>query len=281
MSWQLLTVINVCAMAASILLRRSLLQHQTINPFVYAIVFQGFVGIIAGAYALTVGVSLPDFERYWPAILATFALFAAAHIVSVRAFAHTEASVFTVFYATSAIWTMLVGAVLLDDTLTAQQLLGVLLFFVGIATLIPTRQFWKLDKGTGYSLATGALFGLAIGMLVYVGRNTDAATWNALSFIGPALLLFAVKPGSMRDIKQVMHTAILWRIILLATVMSIAALSGLLAFQRGNANVIAVLQQTVIVVSSLLAIVFLHERQNLLRKTVAAAICFVAVALIL
>ena len=83
----------------------------------YVIIFQGLVGLLTGAYALLHGFHIPDIGRYWFAIIATILLYAAAHIVSARAFQLVEASVFSVLFASSAIWTMLVGLFLFQERL--------------------------------------------------------------------------------------------------------------------------------------------------------------------
>jgi drug/metabolite transporter (DMT)-like permease len=147
MFWQLLTAISVITFSISVLLRRLLLHNDKSDPFAYVVVFQGLVGIITGIYALFNGFEMPDLSKYWFAIVVTILLYATAHIVSTGAFQLVEASVFSVLFATSAIWTMIAGLFLFSDRLTFTQLIGVALVFVSVMILVELKSKWKLDKG--------------------------------------------------------------------------------------------------------------------------------------
>ncbi|HSX06104.1 MAG TPA: DMT family transporter [Candidatus Saccharimonadia bacterium] len=279
MSWQLLTALSVLMFSISVLLRRVLLYHYKSDPLAYVIIFQGLVGILTGIYAIIHGFHAPDFTKYWLAILITSLLYAAAHIVSTRAFRQLEASVFSVLFATSAIWTMIAGLFLFNDQITSLQLAGVLLVFVSVSILVE-RTGLKIDIGTSLGLLTGMLFGLATAGWTYVGRHADVPSWTAISFLAPSLLLLVARPKSVLKMKPLLSGQLLGRMVLLGIIFSISSLASLFAYTKGNVNLVAALQQTSIIVTTLLAIVFLHERKSLWRKGIAASICFVAVLLI-
>jgi drug/metabolite transporter (DMT)-like permease len=279
MSWQLLTAVSVITFSVSVLLRRLLIHKDQSNPYAYVIVFQGLVGIITGVYALINGFQMPD-ARYWPAMVITSVLYAAAHVVSTGALKLVEASVFSVLYATSAIWTMVVGLLLFSDGITTAQLLGVLLVFVSVGVLVERKKSWKLDRGIVLGLLTGLLFGVATASWAYVGRHADVPSWTALSFLGPALTVLLIKPKAVAHIKPFLRGTMFTRMVLLGGIFSVSALTSLFAYRDGNVSLVAALQQTGIIITTLLAIIFLNERQNLLRKGLSAAICFIAVLLI-
>lgn len=280
MSWQLLTAISVIAFSASVLLRRLLLHKDKSDPIAYVIIFQGLVGVITLVYALIHGFHLPDFSKYWFAIIATILLYAAGHVVSTGAFQSVEASVFSVLFATSAIWTMIAGAILFGDHLTAKQVLGVVLVFVSVLILVERSGLFKIDRGTGLGLLTGALFGAAISGWAYVGRHADVPTWTALSFLGPALVVLIARPKAVLNMRPFFRGTMLIRMLLLGVVFSISALASLFAYRDGNVSLVAVLQQTGIIVTTLFGVLFLHERSKLWRKAAAAIVCFMAVLLI-
>jgi len=279
MPWQILTAISVLTFSVSVLLRRVLLFHDKSDPIAYVIIFQGLVGILTGLYALVHGIHLPDFGKYWFAIAITTVLYALAHIVSTKAFQQLEASVFSVLFASSAIWTMIAGRFLFDDTITLTQLAGVILVFASVSVLVE-RKGLKVDIGTLLGLLTGMLFGLATAGWTYVGRHADVPTWTALSFLAPSLLVLAIRPGSVLKMKPFLSGKRLSRMALLGVIFSISSLASLFAYTRGNVNLVAALQQTSIITTPLLAVAFLHERERLWRKGVAAVVCCAAVILI-
>lgn len=281
MSWELLTAISVITFSVSVLVRRLLLNTtQKLDPFVYVVAFQGLVGLITGIYALMHGFVMPDLDRYGLMMAITIGLYAAAHLVSVKAFELVEASVFSVLFATGTLWTMAASLFLFDDRITGGQLLGVMLLLVSVAILVERKQSWRLSRGIWLGLLTAALFGLATAGWAYVGRHADAPSWTAISFLGPAMLVLLMRPRAAIKLRPFLQKELMKRMLALGIIFSVSAVSSLLAYRDGNVNVIAALQQTGVIVTTLLAVVFLHERTHLLRKGLAAAVGFVAVLLI-
>ena len=176
MSWQILLSISVVAMSITVLLRRALLKDAKIDPVAYFIVFQGLVGLITGVYALYRGFHLPDIQKYGLVILATMILFAAANILSVQVFRQVDASIYSVFFATSAVWIMLANRLVFHDPLTLVQFVGVVLISLSILILVYKNGVFKLDRGTKLGLFMGFLLGLASTCWVYVSRHSDIPT---------------------------------------------------------------------------------------------------------
>lgn len=280
MPWQLLTGLSVLTFSVSMVLRRVLLRHETTDPVAYVIIFQGMVGVLTGIYALLHGFHMPDFGQYWLPMLVTVLLYAAGHLISTVAFRRLEASIFSVLFATSAVWTMAAGLILFSDRLSFLQVVGTLLVFASVVLLIDRRGLRTLDRGLAFGLLTSALFGLATAGWAYVGRHADVPSWTALSFIGPSLAVLVLRPQAVLRMRPFLSGHLLAKMLALGAIFSVSSLASLFAYRDGNVGVVAVLQQTGIIVTTVLGVVFLHERTRLRRKALAAAICFAAVLLI-
>lgn len=280
MPWQLLTAISVTTLSISVLLQRLLLHKDKSDPFAYVVVFQGLVAFIVAIYAIFNGFVWPDFGKYWFAILATILLYGAGHIAYAKTLQIVEASIFSILFATNAIWTMLMGLILLNEHLNSSQVLGVVMIFASVFMLAERRGKLKLDRGILLGLLTGLLFGFATAAWAWVGRRADAASWTAISFLGPSLVVLATHPKATKEIKSFLSGAKLIKVLFLGFFFSISAVTLLLAFQRGNVSLVAPLQQTTIIITTVLAVIFLHERNRLWLKFTAAIICFLGISLI-
>src|SRR3990167_5738607 len=181
MNWQILTFISVVTLSGSVLLQRLLLHQDKSNPVAYAIVFQGLVGILIGIYAVLTGFILPDFGRFWLPILLTVFLYGTGHLLYAKTLQVVEASTFSVLFATSAIWLMLLGVIFFSERLQFTQILGVLLIFMSIVVVSDISNQKTFRKGIYLGLITGLVFGLATFGWAYVGRQSDAASWTSLS----------------------------------------------------------------------------------------------------
>src|SRR5690349_17688021 len=125
MSWQFLTAISVLSLSISVILQRRLLHKDKIDPFAYVVVFQAIVGALLMIPALVQGFKLPGIlepELLWPALLAIIA-FGTGHIIYAKTLQRVEASAFSVLFATQAVWIMLLGIFLFNESLTVLQIL--------------------------------------------------------------------------------------------------------------------------------------------------------------
>lgn len=281
MTWQFATAISVLALSISILLQRVLISRDKADPAAYAVVFQGLVGVVIFAFVAFHGFSLPGIEKIWLPALASVLLYGAGHIVYAKTLQHVEASIFSVFFATQAVWIMLLGVLWLGESLSILQILGTILIFASITLLVKKSSFRKLDKGIVLGLLTGLLFGLAITGWSYVGRHTDTLSWAAISFIATSLSALMFAPGATARMAPLFRGSVLVRMLVLSVFYAVGCVAMLYAYKLGSFTVVSPLRQTGIIVTVLLALLFLRtERTMIGRKLLAAAICSLGVILI-
>lgn len=275
LSWQLYTAISVLGLSISIVLQRILLRGGRLNPYAYAAVFQAMVGILLTIAALAAGFNLAGVETVWlPALLSAVA-YGIGHIVYAKTLQKVEASAFSVYFATHAIWMMLFGVLLFGEHLTWLQLVGVALIFLGILTIVTQPIKLLTDQGAAYGLLTGVLFGVAITAWAYVGRHVDTLSWAAVSFLLPVLVIFVIRPKTLVAVPRLLRdTSLIWKLFVLAVFYGIGSLAMLYAYKEGSLAVISPLRQTGIIATTLLALLFISaERHDIRRKLLAAVLC--------
>lgn len=217
MSWQLLTAISVLGLSISIILQRILLHGNKLNPYAYAAVFQALVGVLLMIVALIAGFSLPNIMDVWVFVLISAVAYGIGHIVYAKTLQKVEASAFSVYFATHAIWMMLFGVLFFHEHLTWWQIAGSLLIFAGVLVLVKRPVQLLKEQGAAYGLATGVLFGIAITSWAYVGRHTDTLSWAAVSFLLPVVVVFLVRPKTIVAIPGILRDrALLWKLLILA-----------------------------------------------------------------
>lgn len=281
MSWQLFTLISVLSLSISVILQRLLIYKDKTDPFAYAVLFQAIVGALVTITAFYYGFTLTGIETVLIPALIAIVFFGLGHIVYAKTLQKVEASAFSVLFATQAIWLMLLGIILLGETMTTLQVAGTLLIFVSVGILAKNFRTIFTENGTLLGLLTGLMFGIAIYSWSYVGRFTDALSWTAISFIGTALVAFLARPQSVKKMKPLLKPKVLWKLVALGVFYGIGSLTMLLAYKTGTFAIVSPLRQTSIIVTVLLALSFLpKERNRVRRKLLAALICTVGVVLI-
>lgn len=281
MSWQLITAISVFSLSLSVILQRLLLHKDKIDPFAYVVTFQAIVGILLTSFALFYGFHLPGIEGLLLPAIISVVCFGVGHIAYAKTLQHVEASVFSILFATQAVWIMLLGILLFHESLTPLQIVGSLLIFVGVCFTIKNPRSLSLDKGTLLGLLTGFIFGIAITAWSYVGRHTDGLSWAAISFLAVSLVALLIRPQSVKKMKPLFTKRVLKRLLLLGVFYGIGSLTMLFAYQLGTFTVVSPIRQTGIIVTTLLALLFLSQERNRVgRKLLAAMICSIGVILV-
>ena len=281
MSWQLFTAISVITLSASVVLQRILLSKDKLDPYAYVVIFQAIVGSILMLFTLIFGFKLPGIENYiLPAALSIVA-FGLGHIAYAKTLQLVEASAFSVLFATQAVWIMLLGILLFNESLTYIQIIGTVLIFGSVLLLVKNLSALQLDKSTFWGLLTGLFFGIAITSWSYVGRYTDPLSWAAISFVATAIVAYLVRPQTVRKIPELLSRNIILKLLVLGVLYAVGSLTMLYAYREGTFSVVTPLRQTSIIITVLLALLFIKaERNRISRKLMAAALCFVGVILI-
>lgn len=282
MTWQLFTLISVVSLSISVILQRTLLYKHKIDPFTYAIVFQAIVGILLLVFAGIHGFRLPNIEQLAAPAIVSVICFGVGHIAYAKTLQKVEASAFSVLFATQAIWTMLLGILLLHESLSFLQLLGVGLIFCSVIMLAKNIRSIFREQGTMLGLATGLLFGIAIYFWSYVGRHTDGISWAAISFVATSLVVLLARPRALLAAKPLFQMPVFGTLWLLGIFYGLGSMTMLFAYQTGSFAVVSPLRQTSIIVTVLLALLLLpKERNRVGKKLLAAAICTLGVVLII
>lgn len=281
MTWEIFTLISIVSLSISVILQRILLHNYKLDPYAYAVVFQLIVGCILFLFALPHGIKLPHIETLILPAIGASVFFGVGHIVYAKALQVVEASVFSVLFAMQAIWMMLFGVFLFQENITYLQLAGVVLIFAGIGLIVKNIRSLKFDHGILLGLLAGLLFGLAITCWSHVGRHTDELSWAAISFFTSTAVTLLIRPATLKHASSVLSRPILVRLSVLGVFYGLGSVTMLYAYTLGTFSVVSPLRQMSIIVTVLLALVFLKsERTRVWQKVVAAVISFAGVALV-
>jgi drug/metabolite transporter (DMT)-like permease len=282
MSWHFYTAVSVISLSLSVLLQRVLLHRDKINPYAYVVIFQAIVGALLMVPAIINGFGLPNITDVMAPAIVSILAFAAGHIAYAKTLQRVEASVFSVLFATQAIWIMLLGIFLFNESLKIVQIFGVALIFGSVLLLVEKWRTLRLDAGTSLGLFTGLLFGIAIISWSYVGRYTDGISWAAASFLGTGVVAYLVHPPKRQDVRKLLAIRRMPKLVLLGALYGLGSLMMLYAYRAGTFAEVTPIRQTSIIVTTLLAVLLLSgERNRVVAKMIAALLCFAGVILVL
>lgn len=282
MSWQILLFISILLSAFSTILQRVLLREEKSDPVSYSILFQFMTGLLIAIVGYVVGpMRLPDLASVSLNLVIMIGLYAGGNVLLFRALKEIEASRFTIIFSSRAIFTILASSVLLGELLTVKEFLGVVLIIAGIIYVTKVSLKLSLQKGEVLALLAAICFGLATTNDRVLLRSFEVYPYVALAFIAPAIFTASVFPKSLRNMSGFLRKSLLLKMLILSVIYSGSAITFFFALKlSSNSSQLASINQLVTVVTVLLSIIILKEKQELIRKFFASIISFIGLLLL-
>lgn len=278
MTWQALIGISVILYSTSVLLQRSILKENESRPVAYSILFQLIVGALIGIYGLVFAdMRFPSNLRplLFNLILAAV-LYGLANIFIFKSLKETEASRFIIVFSLRALFTVLASSLLLKEVLTSKQFMGSLLILAGVVVVNLKSSKLAFGKGELFALLAALAFGFANTNDRYALASFNIYPYVALAFVTPAILVSFVFPGELKYMKLFVKKNILTKVLLLCSIYAISALTFFAALQVGkNSSQVASVNLTSVILTVLLSIVFLKEKDKLPQKILGTVLAFI------
>lgn len=284
MNWLTLLTASVVLKAGGAVFRRRLLGRvNSADPNVSAAFFNLVAGVILLAVALVVGFEPFDIAALWIWIAINILAAVVADVLQFNALKHIGAGDFALIESTRVIWTVIGATLLLGEGLTGVQILGGLLVLgANILVLWPQRSHEAMSY-LGLTLATSfaAIYGLATIVDRVLFQQVDVISYLAVALLVQGVILSLVYYRRMSRASELLNRQNLIPFLgdVLFFVPSIVLL--LEAVKRtDNISLLSALLPLTIVLSVVLAALFLGERSFLKYKIVGAIIATAGVAVL-
>jgi len=281
MTWFLLSITSVITLAIANLFQRILMKDETGNAVAYSFVFQFMCASLIGLFAFAQGFIMPPIRELWLNFGLMTILYASGTILLFKALQTTEASRATILRSSAALWTITVALTFLGESFNFFKFIGIGLILGGVLLVSFKKEEIKFTRGDLFALGSAFCYGVAFANDTFILRQADALSYTTIAFLLPGLLILAMKPGAIKDAKLFLKPSILLRMAILVILYSASAIMVYLAYQQGGAaSQLAAIAQSGVILTVMLAAIFLRERSHLPRKFIAAVIATAGVLLI-
>jgi drug/metabolite transporter (DMT)-like permease len=283
MSWQILLIISIIFLSLNGLFHKSLLKDDRSDPRAQAIIFLGIGGVLSILIALLRGKLQLEFPPFLVFNLLAIAVFATiAYVLKYRGFQLITASEVVIFSTTSKFWNVVGASIFLHEEVTIQKIFGTIIVLIGVAVTMYIDKKFKINKGIFFTLVAALLFGLTDINGYYILQTMDASNYQIYFYLLPVFALLLIQPSSIKKLSYYLKYDRALKVTALAIFDTLGMLALFFAYQvGGKASVIGPLSATKIIVTVVLAIIFLKERANLTQTLVGAMITVIGVILLL
>lgn len=283
MSWFFLAIISVLFYSLSTIVQRKLMKNVDSDPVASMIIFQFVVSLIIFLYIYFSGSPWPDVMKVWPLLILNGVLVAIASLAMFQATKYTEAGEYAIIGTFSAFVNLFVVTFFLNESLTITKIIGTILIIFSIITITEFSRNKKvvLHKGHLYTLISATSFGAVFASESYVASQIGVLQDLLIGFLLPGILVLALKPHALKKVKHLMTKAYLSKIISFSILYLLGAITVFGAYvQGGDAGKIYGISNSTVIVTVILATIFLGEKNNLLRKFLATIFAFLGILLL-
>ncbi len=281
MPWYFFVIISVFFGAISTVLIRNIVSKEKSDPISFAIFFQIIAGLVVGFFALYKGINIIGFNAIIPNLLLMVLLYAFSNFFKFKALKQTDASKYVVIFQAHMIIPVIFAIVILGESFSIWQGIGALLILAGATIVTDGKINFKREKGEVYSVITTILFGLAIANDFFILKTVDPYTFTVVSLLAPAILLSAIYPTSFKNTKYILKSKDVLKQIIAGALFGLMVLTAYIAYKVGNnAAIISPLSQTSTILTIILGVIFLGERENLPKKLLGGILSILGVIIV-
>lgn len=281
MDWFLLALVSVLAASVAGVLQRVLMKDERSNPYSYAIVLHFLLGFLNLACALWYGARFSLSEGNLWILLIAGVLWAVCDIFLFKALQLVEVSKLTILSGLRVIITIIASLVLLHETFTVEKSIGTVLILVSTMLVINVKSEWKLDKGLLYTVVMASFAGLGIVADGAGVQHYHPLVYNTIINFLAGLIIFATAPRAFKRWQPLIEPAFIRNMLLIAVFGTIQGIAYLTALSYGGHTAeVGTIRQAAVILTVLLAVIFLKERNNLGRTLAAALLVTAGVVLL-
>jgi len=283
MSWQALILISVFLASVSAIMQRFLMREQKNDAIVASVLLQIISGVIIGLVGLVTG-QLNMVQDYGPVIwnfLLMIILYSTGGIAMFKAYQTMNPSRFAILFALRAVFTLIFSSILLNESLTIENFLGLVLIIASIVLINYEQGGFKLQKGDLFALYTAFAFGTSNTNDRFLLNTIDVYPYMVLGFILPALVNLVLYNPRFKNYKTYLNMVYLKKMALLCIIYAGSAIFFFVALEAtDNSSQLASLNLLNGVITVLMSIVIFKEKEKLVLKIIAALISLMGLLLI-
>lgn len=191
-----------------------------------------------------------------------------------------EASTYSMLKQLSTTFMIFAGLIFFREEFILTKFIGAMLIIFSNVLIFYKKGKFKFDKYLILGIIQNILFTVALFLDVNISDNFNLPFYVAITLIVPALLIIIferIKPSEIKtelingNKKAIAITAICWATMII---------SQLRAYQLGNVTIVAPLCALTVILNVIVGYLFLKERDNLIKKIIAAILIIISVILI-
>jgi len=259
------------------------MKDEESDGYAQATVFTGLVGLFSFVVLMLRGgfQSYPSWETL-PYFLLLVVFSSAGMVFIFKGFKLVEASEHTILLTSSRLWLILGAIFFLNETMSFSKFIGAALILIGVVITEWKKHKIKLTTGSVYVLLAAFFFAFGEVICFFILRDFEVFSFMVYVSFLVMLALILINPRVVKKIPFYFKPKRALNIVCTSINDGLANIFTFMAYQIGrNALQIGPLAATQTIVTVLLAIIVLREKDNMFQKIFGAIIAVVGTILLI
>lgn len=274
MSWEIFALASIITTSIAALLERVLMREDTSDPISFTIVFQFLLGAVTFGFAMIFGkFILPHDSSMWFRYIISGVLWASATVASLKAMKTLHVGEATIIGTSSTIVSIIFGITLFKEQLSLTSIIGILLIFLAIFIVFSEKLSFQSKSGILFAFMSAVFGGVAVINDVIILKTYEAFSYTTLMSLLPGFILLLAFPKHLVKQKKLFTCKFLQTMVLLAIFYSVQAITYYVAIEHhAPISKLSPMIRSSIILTVILAALFLKERTHILKKLIAAVV---------
>lgn len=206
------------------------------------------------------------------------------NILFFKGLSNLEASITAIAFSSILLWGSVLSVLFLDSSFIPKQIIGIILLGFAIIFVSYNRKAHLIDRSVLYIIVSALLFAIFQVSSAELAKTMSAGAYLFLSFGGASLLTYLVYMKKVhQDIAVLTHKKMY---VLRATLSAAACSTGYFLFSyfayryAPDRGIVVVLLTAQVILSVILGVILLKERDRIPRKIIAGVLALIAGILI-
>ncbi len=191
-----------------------------------------------------------------------------------------EASTFSIIKQLSTVFMIIAGLLFFKEQFVWKKIIGAGLIIFSNILIFYKKGNQKLDRYVILGILSNIIYSVALFLDVNISDSFNLAFYVALTLLVPALFITIAERVKLSNIKKEFKNGNKKAILITGLCWGTMIVVQLRAYQLGEATSVAPLCALTVIGNVLVGYLFLKERNNLLKKLIAACLIIISVFLI-
>ena len=191
-----------------------------------------------------------------------------------------EASTFSIIKQLSTVFMILAGLLFFKEPFVLGKIIGSILIIFSNILIFYKKETQKSDKYIVLGIIANIAFTIALFLDVNISNNFNLAFYVSLTLFIPALFITLFEKIKFSNIKKEFENGNKKAILITSLCWGTMLVFQLKAYQLGDITSVAPLCALTVIGNVIVGYLFFNERNNLLKKSIAAFLIIISILLI-